>query len=202
MSEIYKSTILGAGLRIDHDKNGAKTFSGEAHLPTTAPLYVVAFEPLKAKIDRYLQKLIPTMHLLYVAGSKDYYVRILNPGQPDHLGMYGPYYYDHMVGLARMLNAVSQAERQLPAIWLKVRGTAQPYAEQPLPRHLRFAVITPALRDALEQLRKDNSATATVPEPEPATATVTAPEVADPAEEYDETLGFDIDPETGEVTAR
>ena len=196
MSEIYKSTILGAGLRIDHDKNGAKTFSGEANLPTTAPLYVVAFEPLKAKIDRYLQKLIPTMHLLYVAGSKDYYVRILNPGQPDHLGKYGPYYYDHMVGLARMLNAVTQAERQLPAIWLKVRGSAQPYAEQPLPRHLRFAVITPALRDSLEQLRKD-SAIGAAAATAPAAVTSAVTEQAEPIEEE-----IDIDMETGEPLAR
>ena len=150
-------------------------------------------EPFLLRLNRHLRKLMPYRELIYDRTAQDYFVRVTSTG-PDHLRRQGPYYYNHMIGLARHINALSMIERAMPAITLKSRN-GNLYEEHKLPGYLKFDVLTPVLYDAIQALRGKGWL---VEAPEPATATVTAPEVADP----DETLGFDIDPETGEPLAR
>ena len=161
-------------------------------------------EPFLLRLNRHLRKLMPYRELIYDRTAKDYFVRIMSTG-PDHLRRQGPYYYNHMIGLARHINALSMIERAMPAITLKSRN-GNLYEEHKLSGHLKFDVLTPVLYDAICQLRERGydvtKRAAPVTAPASVTSAVTEPEVTDPAEEYDETLGFDIDPETGEVTAR
>ena len=167
--------------------------------------YELPLEAFLARINRHLKRLIPSRELFYDFGRRNYFIRVVNQGQPNHLETQGPYYYVQMVGLARMIGVVSRAERAMPSITLKTRGGSV-YQEQVLPSHLKFDVLTPVLYDAICQLRERGydvtKRAAPVTAPASVTSAVTEPEVTDPAEEYDETLGFDIDPETGEVTAR
>ena len=108
-------------------------------------------EPLIARIDRYLNKLIPYRHILYDTTHRQYFVEVVSDG-PENLTRHGPYYYCYMVGLARHLNALTPTERALPAITIRSRNGLT-HQEKPLPRHLKFAVLTPALQDMITQLQ-------------------------------------------------
>jgi len=126
-------------------------------------------EPFLARINRKLRTLTPYRELFYDKLKRDYYIRVVNLGQPDHLLSQGPYYYSHMIGLARHLNLFNQSERLCSPILLQSRSGTE-YQEARLPGHLKFNVLTPVLKDAMEALR---SAGYTITPPAPVTAPVT-----------------------------
>ena len=145
---------------------------------------VLPLEPFLIRINRHLVKLIPSRELFYNAADRQYYVRVINLNQHDHLTTQGPYYYHSMVGLARHINALTNTERQLfpiGTIKLKSRKGAV-YDEARLSGHLKFDVLTPVLRDTLAALQAQGY-------------TVTPPATATVTHEPDR----EIDPDTGEA---
>jgi hypothetical protein len=149
-----------------------------------------------ARINRRLHKLIPYRELFFDTTKRDYYIRVINHGNVDHLITQGPYYYRHMIGLARHLDIFTPSERLCSPILLKSRSGFV-HQEAGLPGHLKFDVLTPVLHDALMALRgKGWTIEPPVAAPQPApvgalTATVTAP-VPEPEED------IDVDLVTGE----
>lgn len=113
---------------------------------------ILAVEGLIQRIDRHLHTLIPYREIRYDYKRKDYYVGVVSPDPAEHR-LQGPYYHIHMVSLARMINALTKTERKCSSIIVQNRNGDQ-FLEQPLPIELQFTVITPALADMAEQLRK------------------------------------------------
>jgi hypothetical protein len=113
---------------------------------------VLPLEPFLARINRRLHKLIPYRELFYDFGQRQYYVRIINATGSDHLSTQGPYYYHHMIGLARHIELFNGLERSATLVQLKSRK-GQVYDEVRLPGHLKFDVLTPILKDALAILQ-------------------------------------------------
>jgi hypothetical protein len=111
-------------------------------------------DALAAKIRRHLRTLIPYRELYYNKVTCGYYARVMNLGQNGGTEQitHGPYYYVHMVGLARMTNAFGGIDRTMPHIQVYNRYGKR-YPEQPLPKHLRFVVVTQALAQMCATLR-------------------------------------------------
>src|SRR5579859_2145951 len=108
---------------------------------------------LRSRINRALNRLIPYQELIYDRASGAFFVRTVSVGAPDHMRMRGPYLFKHFSGLARMLGCFDKqlGYDHLPTVnLLSDRGKL--YPEQELPPELRFDVVTPALRNALNLL--------------------------------------------------
>lgn len=115
---------------------------------------VLPLEAFLVRINRHLKQLIPYRELFYDFKERNYFLRVVNLGQTNHLETQGPYYYKYMVALARHINALSLAEKSLCAVGsirLRTRGGSD-YQEVALPSHLKFDVITPVLNDAISAL--------------------------------------------------
>ena len=178
--------------------------------------YELPLEAFLARINRHLKRLIPYRELFYDFGRRNYFIRVVNQGQPDHLETQGPYYYVQMVGLARMIGVLSRAERVMPSITLKTRGGSV-YQEHALSSHLKFDVLTPVLIDAITALRGKGwtvQAPLTVPvilDTDKYPLTGMPGPLEDPhyyiqevreQDAIEEACEIDIDPETGEPLAR
>jgi len=130
--------------------------------------FIIKLPALRLRIHRALSKLIPHRELYWNAAEANYYIRIIDPGAPDHLATTGPYYYKYLIGLADMLDLWSATDRlKTPKALRDALGRVP--EQVPLPKELQFPVVSQTLQSLLLQLEKHVNAM-----PADATATVTA----------------------------
>ena len=117
--------------------------------------YVIEWRALVQRLNKRLQTLWPPRKLVYrkkaLPGGGCYYLKTINPGQPDHHEKIGPVYLGHMLALADHINLwyKEERDRQPKVTWYKDH-TVEP---KPLPKELQFDVVTSVLRHAHMALR-------------------------------------------------
>jgi hypothetical protein len=141
--------------------------------------WIYPVESMLSKLRRYLGMLVPYRQLWYNKATGGYYVKAIDTIMSGtKVIMHGPYYFKHMVALGRMVNVWHGTDRDKSSITL-YDNHGRKYPEEPLPKHLRFAVVTPALAAMVAQLRGEGW---TVTPPQDNTAPITAP-VTEPSDE-------------------
>ena len=141
--------------------------------------WVYPVDALIAKLRRYLATLIPYRELYYNRSNGGLFVKAIDTNTLDRNNvMHGPYYYVHLVALGRMINVWHGMDRDKPSITVYDR-TGVKYMEQALPKHLQFAVVTPALAAMVTQLRREGY-TVTPPTYAPAQGLIAEPPVTLP----------------------
>ena len=114
--------------------------------------WVMSADALVTRLRRHLPTLLPHRQLQYNAQTCGYYTRVVSHDGDNGMS-HGPYYYKHMVGLARMTNAMHGADKAIVSIALYDRKWNY-FPEEPLPFKLKWPVITPALADMLTRLHQ------------------------------------------------
>ena len=109
-------------------------------------LIVVHAEPLLKRIRRKLFHLEPMMCMYWSRPHGGYVVADTIGGRS-----YGPYDFTHFAAFAAHVGALHKGERTDNMLVLSLAGVTFPQLPK-LPEHLRFAVITPKLKAALELL--------------------------------------------------
>lgn len=116
---------------------------------------VFPLQPILQRINRRLNMLIPYRGLYYKRAQKDYYIRIVEQGHPDHLSELGPVYYSNMIALADHLDLWMPSERGLGTRALQdMKGNI--FTQDPvLPEQLQFKVVSHIYADAMAALRRE-----------------------------------------------
>src|ERR1700678_445374 len=141
--------------------------------------WIYPVDAMLAKLRRHLPTLSPYRQLYYNKANGGYYVKAVDTSTLDRNNVvHGPYYYVHLVALGRMINVWHGTDRDKASISLFDRTGAR-YMEQPLPKHLQFAVVTPALAAMVTQLRREVY-TVTPPTYAPAQGLIAEPPVTLP----------------------
>ena len=103
-------------------------------------------EPLLKRIRRKLAVLQPPMELAWSPARRGYVVTDTTGGR-----VYGPYGFENLGALARLVGALHKGERTETLMVKSLAGVTYPQLPK-LPSHLKFAVVTPTLKAALELL--------------------------------------------------
>lgn len=126
--------------------------SKTSHYTEFNNIFHFPLKPILQRINRRLGNLVPKRELYYVHSTKDYFVRVVERGHPDHLQSKGPYYFCHMIALADFLEIWQPSERHLVPKTL-VDREGKVYTQEHLPQNLTFKVVSNIEADAVAQLR-------------------------------------------------
>jgi hypothetical protein len=114
--------------------------------------WIMSVDALVVRLRRHLATLVPKREFYYNPQDCGYYTKVVSE-HGDNGMTHGPYYFKHLVGLARWTNALHGADRIIPAITLCYARTGKYTPEEPLPKSLQWPVVTMALQDMILQLR-------------------------------------------------
>lgn len=110
-------------------------------------VYVLPIRSLIMRINRVLGKLDPARLLYYNTHQKDYYIQVKGAVNGDT--QIGPIYYSYLIALADHINLWTLREREF-----KDKAVndfyGKTYTQQPLPKHMRFGVVTETLQEAIK----------------------------------------------------
>ncbi len=124
-----------------------------ALMPRSANEWTVPAGALRSRIQRTLNKLIPYREFMYDYSTCGFYLRTVELGS-QHMTRQGPYYYEHLSGLARMLGMFHMKNGvDLPPVTV-IDKQGKEYPEKPLPPDLRFNILTKAHMEMISQLEK------------------------------------------------
>ena len=127
--------------------------SRQSMLVPCADGYAIPYRSLFRRLKAKFAELVPYQDFYGNHADLRYYARTISkPGDLDHDRTRGPYDFKHWISLADMLNVWTLAERDLQPKYVR-NSQFQVVQQEPLPGHLRFPVVTPALQDAITQIR-------------------------------------------------
>ena len=148
--------------------------------------FVVSIPAIIGRIRRRLAKLVPYREMYWVNTKKlsDYYIRIVDPNDPQNMVPLGPYHFFYLVELAKHLDAIKKEELYFEPISI-ITSEGRIVEPQPLPEELAFKVVTRSMHTVIAKTNSLMTVESTTAFLRAKGYTVEAPDYSDqPPEDY------------------